>query len=153
MKEALPRVIVVEDEPQIRHFVCDALKHEGCAANEAGSVRQGLDAAASGTPALVILDLGLPDGSGLEFIHDFRTWSRAPILILSARSAEQDKIEALDAVLATLLANAGKVATHRQLMREVWGPGHAQQGHYLRSLRRTGCARSSNPIPPSRNTS
>jgi two-component system KDP operon response regulator KdpE len=197
MKDAAARVIVVEDEPQIRRFVCDALKRDGCATSESGSVRQGLDAAASGKPDLVVLDLGLPDGNGLEFIRDFRTWSRAPILILSARSAEQDKIAALDAgaddyltkpfgvgellarvrallrrhaqdteatphhrfgdvdvdlsrrlvhragqevhltqieytLLATLLANAGKVATHRHLMREVWGPGHAEQGHYLR---------------------
>jgi two-component system OmpR family response regulator len=66
-------------------------------ASESGTARQGLDGVAAGNPDLVILDLGLPDMSGLEFIRDLRTWSRVPILILSARSAEQDKIAALDA--------------------------------------------------------
>jgi two-component system KDP operon response regulator KdpE len=197
MSETKARVIVVEDDPQIRRFVCDALRREGCIASESGTARQGLDGAAANNPDLVILDLGLPDMSGLEFIRDLRTWSRVPILILSARSAEQDKIAALDAgaddyltkpfgvgellarvrallrrhaqdgeatphhhfgdvevdlsrrlvnranmevhltqieyrLLVTLLANAGKVMTHRQLMRDVWGPGHAEQGHYLR---------------------
>jgi two-component system KDP operon response regulator KdpE len=143
----------------------------------------------------VVLDLGLPDMNGIDFIRDLRTWSRVPILILSARSAEQDKIAALDAgaddylakpfgvgellarvrallrrhwhdakpqhkfgdvevdlsrrtvsrggvevhltqieyrLLAVMLANSGKVMTHRHLMQEVWGPGHTEQGHYLR---------------------
>lgn len=197
MSEATARAIVVEDEPQIRRFVCDALRREGCTPIEAGTARQGLDLAAAGKADLVILDLGLPDMSGIDFIRDLRTWSRVPILILSARSAEQDKIAALDAgaddylskpfgvgellarvrallrrhwqngdarpqhqfgdvevdlsrhvvsragvelhltqieyrLLAALLANSGKVTTHRQLMLEVWGAGHAEQGHYLR---------------------
>ncbi len=197
MKEIPAQLIVVEDEPQIRRFVCDALKREGWTTSEASSARQGLDAAAANNPDLVILDLGLPDMSGLEFIRDLRSWSQAPILILSARSAEQDKIAALDAgaddylakpfgigellarvrallrrhaqgnhatplhqfgeiavdlarhqvcragaevhltqheycLLAVLLANEGKVLTHRQLMRDVWGPGHTEQNHYLR---------------------
>lgn len=97
MSEAKPRVIVVEDEPQIRRFVCDALRREGCAAVQAGTARQGLDEAAAVRTDLVILDLGLPDMNGLEFIRELRGWSRLPILILSARSAEQDKIAALDA--------------------------------------------------------
>ncbi|MDD5175403.1 MAG: response regulator [Sterolibacterium sp.] len=197
MNEPKTRVIVVEDEPQIRRFVCDALRKEGCAAIEAGTARQGLDQAAADKTDLVILDLGLPDMSGIEFIRDLRTWSPVPILILSARSAEQDKIAALDAgaddylskpfavgellarvrallrrpwqdgsarpqhqfgevevdlsrrivsragvevhltqieyrLLAVMLANNGKVMTHRHLMQEVWGPGHTEQGHYLR---------------------
>jgi len=197
MSEAKVRVIIVEDEPQIRRFVCDALRREGCTCIEAGTGREGLDAAASGMMDLVILDLGLPDMSGIDFIRDLRTWSPLPILILSARAAEQDKVAALDAgaddylskpvgvgellarvrallrrhgqrnearpqhrfgeievdltrhvvtrggaevhltqieyrLLAVMLANSGKVMTHRHLMQEVWGPGHSEQGHYLR---------------------
>ncbi|QRJ63115.1 response regulator [Azospira restricta] len=191
------RVVVVEDEPQIRRFVCDAVRKEGGVPVEAGSGRAGLDAVAGGGATLVILDLGLPDMNGVDFIRELRRWSSLPILILSARSAEQDKIEALDAgaddyltkpfgigellarmrvllrrlaqssestpvhrfggievdlarhlvrrdgaevhltqiefrLLATLLANAGKVMTNRVLMREVWGGGHAEQEHYVR---------------------
>ena len=164
---------------------------------EAASARQGLDALGEREAQLVVLDLGLPDMDGVAFIRQLRTWSSLPVLILSARLAERDKIEALDAgaddyltkpfgvgellarvrallrrhaleedatplrrfgevevdlarrqvrrngddvhltqieysLLAVLLANEGKVMTHRHLMREVWGPGHAEQGHYLR---------------------
>lgn len=191
------RIVVVEDEPQIRRFVCDALRKEGGMPLGVGTARQGLAFVATQEPQLVILDLGLPDMSGIEFIRSLRTWSAVPILILSARTAEQDKIEALDAgaddyltkpfgvgellarvrvllrrhatgteatplrrfgdievdlarhtarrgtedlhltqieyrLLAVLLASAGKVLTHRHLMNEVWGPGHAGQEHYLR---------------------
>jgi len=197
IKESKPRILVVEDEPQIRRFVCESLRREGCAPSEAGTARTGLEAAAADKPDLVILDLGLPDMNGLEFISNLRSWSRVPILILSARSAEQDKVAALDVgaddylakpfgvsellarvrallrrhaqeldasphrrfgavevdlscrlvrraggevhltqleyrLLASLLANEGKVMTHRQLMQDVWGPGYAEQGHYLR---------------------
>jgi two-component system KDP operon response regulator KdpE len=197
MSETIARVIVVEDEPQIRRFVCDALRREGCAPVEAATARQGLDELARGKADLVILDLGLPDMNGIEFIRDMRSWSPVPILILSARSAERDKIAALDTgaddylckpfgvgellarvrallrrhwqageasphhqfgdvevdlsrrivsrggaeihltqieyrLLAVMLANSGKVLTHRYLIREVWGPGHSEQGHYLR---------------------
>ncbi|TMQ74998.1 sensor histidine kinase [Candidatus Accumulibacter phosphatis] len=96
MNETIARVIVVEDEPQIRRFVCDSLRREGCAALEAATARQGLDELARGKADLVILDLGLPDMNGIEFIRDMRSWSTVPILILSARSAERDKIAALD---------------------------------------------------------
>lgn len=197
MNETTARVIVVEDEPQIRRFVCDALRREGCASIEAATARQGLDELVRGKADLVILDLGLPDMNGIEFIRDMRSWSAVPILILSARSAERDKIAALDTgaddylckpfgvgellarlrallrrhwqageasplhqfgdvevdlsrrivsrggveihltqieyrLLAVMLANSGKVLTHRYLIREVWGPGHSEQGHYLR---------------------
>ncbi len=197
MNETTARVIVVEDEPQIRRFVRDALRREGCASIEAATARQGLDELARGKADLVILDLGLPDMNGIEFIRDMRSWSAVPILILSARSAERDKIAALDTgaddylckpfgvgellarvrallrrhwqageasplhrfgdvevdlsrriisrggveihltqieyrLLAVMLANSGKVLTHRYLIREVWGPGHSEQGHYLR---------------------
>lgn len=97
MSEAMARVIVVEDEPQIRRFVGEALRREGCAPIPASTARQGLDEAAMGKTDLVILDLGLPDMDGLEFIRELRSWSRTPILILSARTAEKDKIAALDA--------------------------------------------------------
>jgi two-component system KDP operon response regulator KdpE len=93
----VPRVVVVEDEPQIRRFVCDALREEGCAPVEAASARQGLDALGSNEAQLVILDLGLPDMDGVAFIRELRTWSSLPVLILSARLAERDKIESLDA--------------------------------------------------------
>lgn len=97
MSEGRSRVLIVEDEPQIRRFVCDAVRREDCDLIEADTARRGLDAAAGGAVDLVILDLGLPDMGGIEFIDSLRTWSRVPILILSARSAEQDKIAALDA--------------------------------------------------------
>ena len=196
MSDEKSRVIVVEGEPTIRRFVCDALRREGCAPVQAGTARQGLDEVA-GKAELVILDLGLPDMNGIDFIREMRSWSRVPILILSARTAEQDKIAALDAgaddylckpfgvgellarvrallrrhredsagtahhrfgdvevdlsrhlvsrggvelhltqieyrLLALMLANSGVVMTHRHLMREVWGPGHTEQAHYLR---------------------
>lgn len=92
-----PRVVVVEDEPRIRRFVCDALRGEGCQPIEAGTARLGLDAVGERDTQLVVLDLGLPDMDGVAFIRELRSWSHVPVLILSARLAEQDKIEALDA--------------------------------------------------------
>jgi len=90
-------VLVVEDEAQIRHFVRLALEGEGCAVSEAGGLSDGLARAGDGDFALVILDLGLPDGDGVDFIRSFRAWSERPILILSARTEESHKIDALDA--------------------------------------------------------
>ena len=89
--------LVVEDEPQIRRFVCSALRDESCRASEAGSVAQGLDLAARERPDLVVLDLGLPDRDGVDFIRELRVWSGVPVLVLSARTDESDKIAALDA--------------------------------------------------------
>ncbi|MBK7814077.1 MAG: response regulator [Rhodocyclaceae bacterium] len=195
MTEAVGAVLVVEDEPGIRRFVCDGLHRAGYRTTEAATAHEGLAAMASAETQLVILDLGLPDMDGLSFIGEVRRWSSLPILILSARSREQDKIAALDAgaddyltkpfgvgellarirvlirrhvpdgapihrfgaievdlgrrlamrdgadvhltqiefrLLAVLLGNSGKVMTHRHLMREVWGPGHADQEHYVR---------------------
>lgn len=191
-------VVLIEDEKQIRRFVRQALESEGLAVHEAADVDHGLIEAATRQPDLVILDLGLPGRDGLEFIRDFRTWSEMPIVVLSARAEESDKIAALDAgaddyltkpfgvgellarvranlrrrarlggsgstliefgqisvdlaarvvqrggaavhltpieyrLLAHLLANAGKVLTHLQILREVWGPGYADSSHSLR---------------------
>ena len=199
------KIVVVEDEPQIRRFLRTALEAEGCAVFEAATAERGLIEAGTRKPDLVILDLGLPDGDGIEVVRDLRAWSAMPILILSARSDDSDKVAALDAgaddyltkpfsiaelqarvralirrmararpeepcirfggisvdlarrlvsrdgsevhltpieyrLLAQLIAHASRVLTHRQLLNEVWGPGHAQDSHYLRvymaSLRR-----------------
>ncbi|PKO90044.1 MAG: two-component system response regulator KdpE [Betaproteobacteria bacterium HGW-Betaproteobacteria-12] len=97
MNAPLPNVLLVEDEPQIRRFVRIAVEAEGCAVTEAGSMAEGLAAAGRAVPDLLILDLGLPDGNGIDLIRDLRAWSGLPILILSARAAEHDKIDALDA--------------------------------------------------------
>ena len=97
MSELMPRVLVIEDEPQIRRFVCEAIGKNGCEPVEAGRGRQGLDVIASGGIALVILDLGLPDMDGVDLVRNVRAWSNVPVLVLSARSDEQDKIDALDA--------------------------------------------------------
>ncbi|MBI3149323.1 MAG: response regulator [Betaproteobacteria bacterium] len=191
------QVLIVEDEVPIRRFVGDALRREGCIVSEAGTAPQGLDLVALGGIDLVVLDLGLPGMSGLQFIEALRHWSQVPVLILSARGTEQDKIAALDAgaddyltkpfglgefvarvralrrrpardeaimpqcrfgdvevdlarqrvrrggadlhltqleyrLLACLLSSEGTVMTHRRLLREVWGPGRAEQAHYLR---------------------
>ena len=199
-----PIVVVIEDEPQIRRFVRSALEAEGWQVHEADTAKKGLTEAGTRKPDLLVLDLGLPDGDGLDVIRDVRGWSAVPIIVLSARSNEADKIAALDAgaddyltkpfgvgellarvranlrrpraaaadgstpqeadpvfrfgdvevdrharivrragaevhltpieyrLLTVLVANAGRVLTHRQLLREVWGPSHADQSHYLR---------------------
>ena len=97
MNTQAPLALVVEDEPQIRRFVCGALRDESCRASEAGSVAQGLDLVAHERPDLVVLDLGLPDRDGVDFIRELRVWSAVPVLVLSARADESDKIAALDA--------------------------------------------------------
>ncbi|HKB82948.1 MAG TPA: two-component system response regulator KdpE [Burkholderiales bacterium] len=197
MTERAPVVVMVEDEKQIRRFVRTALESEGMRMFDAQTGRQGLTEAATRKPDLVILDLGLPDLDGVDFIRELRTWSALPVIVLSARTDEVDKIEALDAgaddyltkpfgvgellarvraalrrratgangksvvtfgavrvdlanrsvvragaqihltqiefrLLSVLAGNAGKVITHRQLLREVWGPSHVEHSHYLR---------------------
>jgi two-component system KDP operon response regulator KdpE len=192
-----PGVVVIEDEPQIRRFLRTALETEGCAVVEAGTALQGLVEAGTRKPDLIVLDLGLPDRDGVEVVREVRAWSTVPILILSARSGESDKVAALDAgaddyltkpfgvgellarvrallrrkriagteepqvtfgnvvvdlarrrvtragrdvhltpieyrLLTLLIANAGRVLTHRQLLREIWGPSHGADTHYLR---------------------
>ena len=91
------KVLIVEDEKQIRRFVRVAVEEEDCQVAEAETMAQGLLEAGARQPDLLILDLGLPDGNGIDLIHDLRGWSDIPILILSARSQEHDKIDALDA--------------------------------------------------------
>lgn len=198
MTEIAPVAIIIEDEKQIRRFVRDALASEGLQVFEAETVRQGLVEAGTRKPDIVILDLGLPDRDGIDFIRDLRGWSELPIIVLSARSDEADKIAALDAgaddyltkpfgvgellarvrvmlrhqektggagvnvvefgavrvdlvnrtvkrsgqavhltpieyrLLTLLLRNAGKMLTHRQILREVWGPSHIESSHYSR---------------------
>ena len=191
-------ILVIEDEMQIRRFVRTALEGEGLRVVDADTRRLGLQEAGRCKPDLVILDLGLPDGDGAGFVADFRAWFTAPVLVLSARSTEHDKIGVLDAgaddyltkpfsigellarvrallrrgrrapeneaaevafgdvtvdfsrrqvlrrgeavkltpieyrLLGHLIANAGKVVTHRQLLREVWGTASGDNSHYLR---------------------
>jgi two-component system KDP operon response regulator KdpE len=198
MAEVIPRVVIIEDDRQIRRFVRAALEEEGCQVFEAENAARGLIEAGTRKPDLVVLDLGLPDRDGVEVVHDLRGWTGIPIIILSARSAEEEKIAALDAgaddylakpfgvgellarvrallrrrfaaaagaepictfgdvrvdlsrrmveragqtlhltpieyrLLGVLLANADKVLTHRQLLREVWGPNAVESNHYLR---------------------
>jgi two-component system KDP operon response regulator KdpE len=194
-----PTIIVIEDDPPIRRFLRMGLSAHGFTVYEAESGRQGLIDAGMRKPDLIILDLGLPDMDGVEVVKAIREWSALPILILSARSAEQHKIEALDAgaddylvkpfglgellarirvalrhaartpeqtasgifevgnlkidlakrwvfmdgqpvhltpiqfrLLSMLVKNAGKVLTHRQILKEVWGPSYAENAHYLR---------------------
>jgi two-component system, OmpR family, KDP operon response regulator KdpE len=198
MADPQPVAILIEDERQIRRFVRTALETEGWSVFEADTMRQGLADAGARKPDLIILDLGLPDGDGMEFLRELRGWSKVPVIVLSARVGEQDKIEALDGgaddyltkpfgvgellarvraasrrrqdaagiaearfefgdvhvdlsrrivekrgtevhltpteyrLLTLLIANAGKVLTHRQILREVWGPSHSEDGHYVR---------------------
>jgi two-component system KDP operon response regulator KdpE len=198
MAEPAPTAILIEDEQQIRRFVRTSLEAEGWQVYESGTMKQGLTEAGTRKPDLIIVDLGLPDGSGVELIRDLRTWSNVPVIVLSARTEESEKIAALDAgaddyltkpfgtgellarvranlrrwrhtgeaaapvytfgdvevdlttrvvrkagtqihltpieyrLLTVLIANAGRVLTHRHLLREVWGPAHAEDSHYLR---------------------
>jgi len=191
-------IVIVEDDAHIRRFVRRALEDEGHAIYEADTVAKGLSETASRNADLVVLDLGLPDQDGREFIRDLRQWSDLPIIVLSSRSHESDKIDALNAgaddylakpfsigelvarinallrrrqrtvasespvfvfgdnrvdfeqrqvwrfdepvhlthteyrLLCCLIANAGKVLTHRQLLQQVWGRAYVERSHYTR---------------------
>jgi len=194
-----PTVVVIEDEPQIRRFLRAALVSQGYRFYEAATGHEGLAEAATRQPDVIILDLGLPDLDGLEIIRRVREWTTVPIIVLSARDQEGDKIRALDLgaddyvskpfgvgellarmraalrhaaiasqqrvepvftlgalqvdlmrrrvsvggvevhltpieykLLTTLVRHAGNVVTHRQLLKEVWGPTYEDQAHYLR---------------------
>ncbi len=196
---APPLVLVVEDERTMVRLLQTALTGHGYRVVEATSGEEALRQAATRAPDLVVLDLGLPDLDGLEVTRRLREWSAAPIIVVSARGQEDDKIRALDAgaddyvtkpfsvgellarmrvalrhaaraaedagettfsvgglrldrlhrqvlvdeaevrltpieyrLLSVLARHAGRVLTHEQLLRQVWGPGYTQQRHYLR---------------------
>ncbi|MEO8876234.1 MAG: response regulator [Polyangiaceae bacterium] len=199
MSEHQATILVIEDEDAMRKFVRLALTAQGYRVLEAADGQTGLKQAVSYTPDLVILDLGLPDLDGLEVARQLRTWCVAPIIIISARGQESQKVEALDQgaddyltkpfgtdellarirvalrhaarsaqdpavstvsigntkidlarrlvvvgdqeihltpieykLLAMLVKHAGMVLTHKQLLDQVWGPGHSHQAQYLR---------------------
>ncbi|WP_250508823.1 two-component system response regulator KdpE [Caballeronia sp. GACF4] len=198
MSEPSVTVVLIEDEKQIRRFVRVSLEAEGMTVHEAETGQQGLIEAATRKPDLVIVDLGLPDTDGLDVIRELRGWTELPVIVLSARTQEAEKVAALDAgaddyltkpfgvselmarirahlrrrnqaagnetpavrfgdvtvdlalrrvtkngesvhltpieyrLLATLVRHAGRVLTHRQLLKEVWGPSHVESPHYLR---------------------
>nr|WP_196246614.1 two-component system response regulator KdpE [Yersinia pseudotuberculosis] len=90
-------ILIVEDEKEIRRFVRIALESEGWRVFESETLQRGLIEAGTRKPDLIILDLGLPDGDGLNYIQDLRQWSAIPIIVLSARNNEEDKVAALDA--------------------------------------------------------
>ena len=95
-RRAPGQLLIVEDEEATRHFVCDALEAQGYEVLGAASIREGLATATTRRPEMIILDLGLPDGDGVDFIRELRLRSRTPIIVLSARHNDMDKIEALD---------------------------------------------------------
>jgi two-component system KDP operon response regulator KdpE len=196
MAEPRGTILVVEDEPDIRRFLRSSLGAEGYKVVESPAGQRGALDAGMHKPDLVIVDLGLPDIDGVEVIRRIREWSPMPILVVSARTQERSKIEALDAgaddyvtkpfgvgellarvrvalrhalrpptgrtlifsdveidfearralrggvevhltpiefrLLACLAKHLGMVVTHRQLLREVWGPSHVDHTHYLR---------------------
>jgi two-component system KDP operon response regulator KdpE len=194
-----PLVLIVEDDPQLRRFLRTALDAQGYRLVEAETVREALLAATTHNPELILLDIGLPDGDGIDLTRRIREWSRVPVIVISARGREDDKVAALDAgaddyltkpfgvnellarirvslrhavaagasadapvlevgplrldfarrevtiagaavhltpleyrLLALLAQNAGRVLTHRQILKEVWGPGAVSETHYLR---------------------
>jgi len=96
MSVPAPAAVIVEDDPHIRRFVHNALEAEGWDVFEAETVKQGVLEAGTRRPDLVIVDLGLPDGDGVDVIREIRGWTNIPIIVLSARTAEADKVRALD---------------------------------------------------------
>ncbi len=92
-----PRILIVEDKANIRRFVRLTLAAEGYEVFEAASLERGLIEAGTRRPDMLVLDLGLPDGDGIDLIRDLRAWSQAPVIVLSARSSEEDKIASLEA--------------------------------------------------------
>jgi two-component system KDP operon response regulator KdpE len=192
----LPIVLIIDDELQIRRLLRVALEGNGYRVVEAATGQEGLVEAAQRHPDAIILDLGLPGMDGVEVLKRLREWSQAPVLVLSVRDGEDDKVSALDhgaddfvtkpfstaellarlrvarrralpleenavfrsgrlevdlssrqvlvkgqevkmtpteySLLRLLARNAGKVVTHRQILKEVWGPNYGEQTHYLR---------------------
>jgi len=197
-EKASPLLLVVDDDAPVLRFLRAGLASEGYRLVEAANGAEALAQAATRAPDLVLLDLGLPDLDGFEVVRRLREWSQVPVVVLSARGQEEDKIRALDAgaddyvtkpfsmgellarvrvairhgarredgdagpvqvddlvvdlarrvvtvageearltpieyrLLAVLARHAGRVMTHEQLLREVWGPGYASQHHYVR---------------------
>ena len=129
MSNPTPVAIIIEDEPQIRRFVRGALESEGWQVHEADTMQRGLTEAGTRKPDLLVLDLGLPGGDGLELIRDVRGWSAVPIIVLSARVDETDKIGALDAGADDYLAKpfgvAELLARVRALLRRSMRPPQA----------------------------
>jgi two-component system KDP operon response regulator KdpE len=95
--EPAPVVLLIEDEPQMRRFLRAALENEAYRLVEATTAREGLAQAAGQNPDLILLDLGLPDGDGIDLTRRLREWARMPIVVISARGQERDKVAALDA--------------------------------------------------------
>jgi two-component system KDP operon response regulator KdpE len=96
MTHEAPLILVIEDEAPIRRFLRASLSEQGYRFNEAETAQDGLRLAASQPPDLIVLDLGLPDQNGLEVLRQIRDWSSVPIIIVSARGQEHDKVTALD---------------------------------------------------------
>ena len=105
MSSTPTNILIVEDEKEIRRFVRTALESEGLRVFESETLQRGLIEAGTRKPDLIILDLGLPDGDGLNYIRDLRQWSAIPVIVLSARNVEEDKIAALDAGRMTISAS------------------------------------------------
>ncbi len=124
-----PVVLLVEDDAGIRRFVRAALESEGCTVHEAASCERGRIELASRRPDLLVLDLGLPDGDGMAVLAELRAWSGMPVLVLSARSDEADKVAALDAGADDYLAKPFGVgellARVRALLRRAMRPPQA----------------------------
>ena len=124
--------LLVEDELQIRRFVRTALEEDGWIVFEASTLKRGLIEAGTRTPDLIVLDMGLPDGDGVDFIVDVRCWSAVPIIVLSARTKEADKIRALDAGADDYLTKPFGVgellARMRSAVRRVRQEGSAPDG-------------------------
>jgi two-component system KDP operon response regulator KdpE len=97
VSEGAPSILVVEDEPQMRKFLRASLTSHGFRVIEAATAREGEALAATNAPSLLLLDLGLPDGDGMDLVKRLRQWSKFPIIVVSARGREADKVEALDA--------------------------------------------------------
>lgn len=111
----MTNVLIVEDEQAIRRFLRAALEGDGLRVYEAETLQRGLLEAATRKPDLIILDLGLPDGDGIDFIRDLRQWSAIPVIVLSARSEESDKIAALDAGADDYLSSHSALASCRRV--------------------------------------
>jgi len=145
-----PLILIVEDEPHIRGFVRSALEQEGCRVAEAESAAVALEQMATAMPGLIVLDLGLPDRDGVELIRELRTWTSVPVLVLSARSAEGEKIAALDAGADDYLTKpfgVGELRARLRAMLRRHGPladepvvefGDLRVDHLQRSVERAG---------------